>query len=111
MSVSYTDKSYRHVKLASSLMGFVFVYSIIIKPLVENSFLSELNNLFVAVPFLATCIISSIGLFYALKGRKEKGHSNTKRFFSLFGNLFFVMIFTLLIFSTINDLLSFFQNN
>lgn len=103
MKADYLDVSYKNVKLSSSLFAFSILFMLLVKPMLERTSFKSLNDLFIAIPILASGVISIIGFIYALKGSQYGKRNPKKRFFGLFGNFIFGFILIMLIIAIVSD--------
>ena len=96
------DLSYKILKQSSRLFAIGLV-AVLFKP-VFGQFIQSLVDYVVAIPILISGIISIRGFYLAIKGSQNGKHNFKKRYFALFGNLFFSLIIVLLIISIATDL-------
>lgn len=96
------DQSYKILKLSCSLFAVTLVATLFKRTFSES--LQELVDLFIAIPILVASVISTKGLYLAIRGSQYGQRNAKKRFFALFGNLMFVAIIAGMIIMIFKDI-------
>lgn len=99
------DRAYKIVK-RSSLLWVVMVLLLLLGSVMTKWLVLMIGlGLVVVLLFFYMGVLSMVGVFYAMKGSQYNMPNPKKRFFGLFGNLLFVVLFLISILTLIEDIL------